>query len=1631
MACSIEEQKQLVEAAKAEYKRLADLQKQGYDVDEDNGILDIESAMKDMHAIIQRRPDKLDAFKGTDKPELLANMLKANGDNGTLAMSFNGSNDSKSATPSRLTEDNGMYVLSTDKGTYKFKPGKIQSEPVNGKYVVVPAMVLTKQSIQGNVLGSIKVTAGFALSDNANKAMENKRARSKELGNKVAKLNAKEKAIYSELTSNTKQVNPEYQNYMLNWLKSKTNASISYNKEILGLSNLLSSKLNIIAGTYAKATNHIQILDNVTRADVEKDIRSQLYVNYLESQGKSVEEFNEEIIDVFNTPEANKLINEATANTLKVIEKTKDGHTLVHELIHANTQIFMEQNKEHPATKRIQELYQIALDNQKSIDSAITDTDLIGGYWSNNVDEFVAEGLSNPYVMEALMNVPVEGKSRLSVFKELIKSIVEMLGFKGTDKDNVYELLMDSLMNIVEEQGNPDVSKKMDSDKMQELMGSDSNARIGSVDTDTAVAGFDVDLGQALVDVWIDLYKADIDAGIIAEDKINLFNAYANPEQFEKDKPELSEFDKLQAEMLKTYQTTMAELGTGDVAVDMFESEVDPTGGTFNKKTQEIKVRLNRMSRLASGSEVFMHEVNHKMSSHVFAKDIGLKNLVKELRDSVIDSGVDYTVFLEGIADPTKAEIAMAKMKFEYVFDRTANPEEFYAYATTNERVYNAVKDVEITTPLFKPLQMEKGTRQPFKIAWNKIINSVNAVWRMMTGRGVKGGELIADMIKTIAAVDVEMAQKKATEEQVDESISGLASAKMAKLDEKVKPVIDKVAEWVENLQGSKTKSIGKQIAKIPLLNELMATGISQYLWRTVTQDTTGKDVAEMYMVFRHSKQVVEKHTADIRNGVKMVADEMYKDVEETTKEAVKKIVLEGDLAQYNATEIKDMLEDESVIDAKIAKLESELKKPSKELTAQIDGLAEYLVSGESTSVNQQLNANNIAFGAYNNEPKQKFATESIKTIDQLVTLKALKKTDKKEKFRLKQLLETAEGMDTLDKTINMYRSYIDNMRADATIDGYDPIPKGYTRPADGLLRYELIPENEIKAQESVLMKLVNSKPHVTVGGVRYYLMTGRTKSVGFTEGAIGLISHTTEGLSISGLLTRENDMKGKKGLSATALKSRTNRIIKEIASGEGEGFQLGDAKTLVPVYNHKEEIVDYRVQLSKQEKEMHLPDRETGLEDVLSNTFSRSIKTSLTATENRRVVDTIIENSGRGVLENPDDYVIIEEYTEEDAFNGVKRERRHDRWDYLPEHTKSYIFSKTRNKGIAIHKDFVELMTGEKDITIGNFAAFGWEMRQHPVARARLMAIEAYVAEIISYVKQAMIVLNGDILVGNQVSNAMVAANHGINPIKYTKKFKQRWQELNDYNEKVQILAELEVKQMAGEKVDGKIRQLKLQLEGNVWDELVKDGQYTALVEDINIEKKMDGQIAQLIQKGIDKSNFKGILEGARSALYIDKTSSLYAGMLKTVHYGDAITRQIIKEELEERAIKRDGVLKQDTKREILNYLDQLLVNYGYIPNRWWGYADKVLGLLFMKYYLNQPKAIMSMSRNNPTKVALMQGAQYATGVDISDPINTYTNSGLDGIGYRWMLADVPGDFAMPNIFDLVPGLNSALVMR
>lgn len=1201
------------------------------------------------------------------------------------------------------------------------------------------------------------------------------------------------------------------------------------------------------------------------------------------------------------------------------------------------------------------------------------------------------------------------------IAKDIAEKIKSEAGkIKNSDAKALLESFSEDMFKVAEANQKLKEAAVADVKQSKDIKGSDENTGIGETEKDVFLGQEELDLGQVLAEEFANYYGIDAEAG---------------------NQIQTQEFADLQNDIVETYQTTMQNLGTGNLKLRMFENMEKQTAGQIDLRTNEMHIRWNKMSRLSRLSEVFLHEINHKMSSHVFDDNIKLRRLMEDLRNEAIESGLDYKLFLEGVQNPTAEEVEIAKMKFEYTFDKTANVEEFYAYATTNENVYNAIKDLEVKSKLVKELEIEPGKKNPFKKVLNILINIVNDLWRKMSGRGVRGGQMVADMVHTIAKLDAEAQQLKWQEENAPEGMTDYAKVKINQLDNAVKPVVDKVEEWTEKIGKKGPKNIVNQLKKIPVLNDLIETGITQYLWRAVTQDTTTENVADMYMVFRHSKQVVEKHTADIRNGVKAVATEMYKDVDEDTKNAITRLVLEADLAQFTAQEVKELINNPEKVSEDIIKLESEIYSENKlgatvDVKQQIEGLAEYIVSGNALGHNQQINAYNIAANLMG-EIKGKPSKDLVSKIDKVVSLKALEKSDSVHKSLVSDMLSTEEGLEIVDKTISMYRGYIDNMIEDATVNSHNPVPKGFTRAQENLLRYELIPEYEVETQEKVLMKKVSENPHIVVEGVKYYLMTGRTKSVGFNEGAIGLISHTTEGIPVSSLVRKNNESK-KFALNDYDLRRATAKLIEQIKNAEfPKDFGVLEAHSMVPVYNHKNEVVDYRIQLNKLEKEMYLPDRETGLEDVLSNTFSRSIKTSLTATENKKVVDQIIENSANGVLENPDDYVLIEEYTEKDKADGVKREKRHDRWDYLPDHTKDYIFNKVGQKGILIHKDFVELMTGEKEVTIGNFAKWGFDIKKYPQVRARMMALEAYIGEILAYVKQAMVVLNGDVLLGNTVSNAMVAMTHGIGPIKYAKKFKQRWQQLNDYNEKMQQLAELEVKQMAGEKVDNKIKQLKRQMEGNIWDELVRDGQYTALVEDINIEQKMDGQLAQQVQKYIDKSSLKGVIEGTRNALYIDKTSSLYNTMLKTVHYGDAITRQIIKEELEEKAIQRDGEVTPKVEREILNYLDQLLVNYGYTMNRWWKYAERVGGLFFMRYYMGQGKAIVSMAKRSPTKVALMQGTQKLTGIDIADPIDTYTNSGIEGIGYRMMFDDAPGLILEPNIFDLVPDMSSFLTIR
>lgn len=261
------------------------------------------------------------------------------------------------------------------------------------------------------------------------------------------KLNKVDK-LYSDLVHTKNEGNYKYVNSMINLFSKITPAQVKYVRSILD------KQSRLMAGSYDKETDIVEVLRNPTIKDYAIGIRNSV----MEELAKKfqVKFLSDEVIDLLFSKEAEKGFEIKAVEAIKELEGIKGQQILLHEYIHSVTEKFMRENPKHPATLQMNELFNIAKGKKEEIKIMTMELDLSDTYWSKNVDEFVAEGLSNPQLMLALLKIEVPGLEKLSVFEEFIRTIVEMLGLTS-NKENMYSLLLDSTLVMAYEQGNRDI----------------------------------------------------------------------------------------------------------------------------------------------------------------------------------------------------------------------------------------------------------------------------------------------------------------------------------------------------------------------------------------------------------------------------------------------------------------------------------------------------------------------------------------------------------------------------------------------------------------------------------------------------------------------------------------------------------------------------------------------------------------------------------------------------------------------------------------------------------------------------------------------------------------------------------------------------------------------------------------------------------------------------------------------------------------------------------------------------------------------------------------------------------------------------------------------------------------------
>ena len=225
-----------------------------------------------------------------------------------------------------------------------------------------------------------------------------------------------------------------------------------------GIHTLLKYTLNkklITAGVYDPKTNVIK-MSTLTGEAATSKARELVLNKYMEkvygvTKDMSDEEYATKAEAMAEDPKYKEVIkaemqNEA-ADIIMAYVQAKGSHAVSHELIHAGAVNYMRSNPNSELTKNIHKLFDIAKTYYKETGSKISEH---APYWMTDVDEFLAETLTNPVTIQYMNRIQVgESVRPKSVFQELISTVLQMLGMKP--EDTVYQAALHSYMGILQE----------------------------------------------------------------------------------------------------------------------------------------------------------------------------------------------------------------------------------------------------------------------------------------------------------------------------------------------------------------------------------------------------------------------------------------------------------------------------------------------------------------------------------------------------------------------------------------------------------------------------------------------------------------------------------------------------------------------------------------------------------------------------------------------------------------------------------------------------------------------------------------------------------------------------------------------------------------------------------------------------------------------------------------------------------------------------------------------------------------------------------------------------------------------------------------------------------------------------
>lgn len=1088
-----------------------------------------------------------------------------------------------------------------------------------------------------------------------------------------------------------------------------------------------------------------------------------------------------------------------------------------------------------------------------------------------------------------------------------------------------------------------------------------------------------------------------------------------------------------------------------DVDITRFETE-GPKAGTIVD---------DYSNGLQGFREIMVHDMLHSivddamyMNKELFDKASSIQSQYSKY--ITVDSMI-YSMKEKSGFDATASQIEQIKDIVNYI---NGSPVEFMMYSLTNPMVYEIMENAgkiesakyDLVNTGDRALRDKRFQKSRFRSLMDKFIDIINKTYKQIKiGMKMSDGaiaekngiDVLRDIITVAAVKNLEGTglvkeqrnRKLADAEYGDYNLGGRfnLSEKYKQYDERLKKlkdsIFDKGVETGDRFKVTeRVEAFGSWMNKFSLIKDNREKGrfrLFSDVINTIVEDTTSRNngAADFYKIFREIKGSRDRDKIEMIQTSREMLDKNWVDVSIEERESMSYFIqtdwqsLGLDLEGYS-----NLLGDDNKLNNEIDKLKSEINITEYNENAKYLGY--YMIHGVSKAPELMRNAYMIVNRVYGGGHRHTLVKptkvdETIEKVDKLATLYAMKYLNKSDKDNIVKTIK--EQNQLVQATSNLYYSYSDEQLRKFSEVGLDKyIMKGYVKKSSVVdMKFEIIESSNVRKgrfTSHIDIRKDNSISKVLDNGKEYHLVVSRDYDTSRTQGGFDDIHIIDKQIGLRDIYSGSdkdvlNRLINNNDMFKTIQKSKINGTPYKLSiatSDDIDSLSLMEDQ-LIPSYDVNGNVIDYEIPISNEIKKKY--GREINdIANTVAQTISHINSKENAIGNNRKFADMLISDSDKN--EGNVGYVLLRPTSQDERERGI-RHKYDEEWAMIPKYIQDAILSKDENgdnirEGLWVKEGRINNIIGYKDPSISNLKMFGMNLADYPDLQRSIQVMENYWKALASRYKEIVVKYFPNVVWANITSNMWVAMRHGIGPIEYAKAFVRHWSSLTDYLETVDEINKLKFEDRSGfSKNDNRIKALEDKLVRNPFNLLIKDGQFSTIMEDLDmsgmtkkshIEDYIDSFAKRFNNVGVESKEFIG-------NIYATRGSAANRAIEKITIFNDVINRSIIMERMMQdvETIKFNSEDEKTAKiQDILNYVDMLFVNYSYLDNKYIKYANDLNILQFTKYLFRALKANLSMMSRNP--LASIGFESYDTFVyDLSDSFDQY-GSPIDALGNRFL---------------------------